>query len=290
MTFSPPETAACRRLVDWALKEDLDDRGDVTSQATIPPTATGQAAVVARVAGVLVGLPAAQMVFTTVDPSLRFDPLLEDGTRLQPGTALARIRGSVRSILAGERTALNFLQHLSGIATITRQYVDAVAGTTSRILDTRKTLPGWRILEKYAVRCGGGQNHRTGLYDGVLIKDNHLASLGGQPSVITRAVQAARAHVQQSLPVVIEIDELAQLDEALACAPDVILLDNMTPVQMREAVARRDALAPAVLLEASGGVNLGTVRAIAASGVDRISVGALTHSAPALDIALDYLS
>lgn len=290
MTFSPPETAACRRLVDWALKEDLDDRGDVTSQATIPPTATGQAAVVARVAGVLVGLPAAQMVFTTVDPSLRFDPLLEDGTRLQPGTALARIRGSVRSILAGERTALNFLQHLSGIATITRQYVDAVAGTTSRILDTRKTLPGWRILEKYAVRCGGGQNHRTGLYDGVLIKDNHLASLRGQPSVITRAVQAARAHVQQSLPVVIEIDELAQLDEALACAPDVILLDNMTPVQMREAVARRDALAPAVLLEASGGVNLGTVRAIAASGVDRISVGALTHSAPALDIALDYLS
>lgn len=287
MRFAAAETAACQRLADLALQEDLGDVGDVTSQATIPPDSIGQAVLVARATGVLAGLKAAQLVFLAVDAALDFEPFVADGTVVGPGVHVARVRGTMRSVLAGERTALNFVQHLSGVATNTRRYVDAVAGSRSRILDTRKTLPGWRVLEKYAVRCGGGYNHRTGLYDAILIKDNHLASLR-QPHAITRAVQAARAHVSHSMPLIVEIDALTQLDEALACTPDVILLDNMTPQEMSQAVARRNAAAPSVLLEASGGVNLETVRLIAASGVDRISVGALTHSAPALDIALDY--
>jgi nicotinate-nucleotide pyrophosphorylase (carboxylating) len=199
---------------------------------------------------------------------------------------LATARGPIPSLLTAERTALNFLQHLSGIATQTRRYVDAIAGLPARILDTRKTLPGWRLLEKYAVRCGGGHNHRTGLYDGILIKDNHLAAIG--KASVREAVRLARGGPFGQLPVEIEVDTLAQFDEALAVGPDIVLLDNMTAEQMREAVRRRNAAAPKVLLEASGGVNLTTVRTIAETGVDRISVGALTHSAPALDIALDY--
>ena len=194
----------------------------------------------------------------------------------------------MRSILIAERTALNFLQRLSGVATRTRAFVDAVAGLPTQILDTRKTTPGWRLLEKYAVRCGGGHNHRAGLYDGILIKDNHLAFLGAHGLSITQAVNAARDRFGRSVPLVIEIDWLYQLDEALASRPDVILLDNMGLEELRTAVARRYAQAREVLLEASGGVNLSTVRDIAATGVDRISVGELTHSAPALDIGLDY--
>jgi nicotinate-nucleotide pyrophosphorylase (carboxylating) len=194
----------------------------------------------------------------------------------------------MHAILAGERMALNFLQHLSGIASLTRRYVDAVAGLPVQILDTRKTTPGWRMLEKYAVRQGGGHNHRFGLYDSILIKDNHLEALHLGNEGIVQAVQAARDKIGESVTVEIEVDSLAQLDQALSCGPDMVLLDNMPPALLREAVRRRNSVAPTVQLEASGGVTLTTIRDIAETGVDRISVGALTHSAPALDIALDY--
>ncbi len=213
---------------------------------------------------------------------------MEDGKLVRPGDHLATVTGLLSGILAGERMALNFLQHLSGIATLTRQYVNAVAGLPVRILDTRKTTPGWRLLEKYAVRQGGGYNHRLGLYDGILIKDNHLEALCLGQEGIPQAVQAARDKVGESVPLEIEVDTLDQLDRALTCGPDMVLLDNMAPDLLREAVRRRNAAAPKILLEASGGVTLATIRPIAETGVDRISVGALTHSAPALDIALDY--
>jgi nicotinate-nucleotide pyrophosphorylase (carboxylating) len=287
--FTPVETAACRRLVEWALEEDLGPMGDVTSQAVIPSQLEGRAVFVARAAGVLAGLPAVELVLAAVDERLRFQPLLEDGALLQPGQQCALVTGPMRSILTSERVALNFLQHLSGVATLTQRYVEAVAGLPVRILDTRKTLPGWRLLEKYAVRCGGGCNHRLGLYDAVLIKDNHLAALGQDLRAVHEAVQSARAHTASGVPVEIEVDNLDQLDEALRCGPDMVLLDNMPPPLLSEAVPRRNAVAPSVQLEASGGVTLQTIRAIAESGVDCISVGALTHSAPALDLALDYL-
>ncbi len=287
--FTPPELLACRRLVELAIQEDVG-AGDLTSQAVIPEALEGRAVFVARAPGVVSGLPAAALVFATLDPRVRFDPLVRDGDAVQPGTRLARVAGPMRAILTGERTALNFLQHLSGIATQTRRYVDTVADLKCRVVDTRKTLPGWRLLEKYAVRCGGGQNHRVGLFDGVLIKDNHLAALGHGRKDIRTAVEAARGLHGAGIPVEIEVDNLTEFDEALACAPDIVLLDNMDPATMGEAVRRRDARAPKVLLEASGGVTLATVRAIAESGVDRVSVGALTHSSPALDVALDYLT
>jgi nicotinate-nucleotide pyrophosphorylase (carboxylating) len=195
----------------------------------------------------------------------------------------------MRSILSGERTALNFLQRLSGIATLTRRFVAVVADLPCKILDTRKTTPGWRLLEKYAVRCGGGNNHRMGLSDAILIKDNHLAAIGPQPDAVAHAVKRARAKYANGFPVEVEVDDVKQFDVAIASGPDIILLDNMALDQMREAVRRRNELAPGIVLEASGGVSLSTVRAIAETGVDRISVGALTHSAVALDIALDYV-
>jgi nicotinate-nucleotide pyrophosphorylase (carboxylating) len=207
---------------------------------------------------------------------------------LKAGARLAVVRGRMRSILAGERTVLNFVQRLSGVATLTRRYVEEVAGLSVQVLDTRKTTPGWRLLEKYAVRCGGGHNHRMGLYDGILIKDNHLAALAGHSDPITEAVRLARHKHGTAIPLEIEVDTLDQLEIALQARPDIVLLDNLSPSQLREAVRRRDAVAPGVRLEASGGVRLETIRAIAETGVERISVGALTHSAPALDIALDY--
>jgi nicotinate-nucleotide pyrophosphorylase (carboxylating) len=212
-----------------------------------------------------------------------------EGDRIHRGDILARVHGPMRSLLAAERTALNFLQRQSGVATMTRRFVDAVAGTAAAILDTRKTTPGWRALEKYAVRCGGGQNHRIGLYDMVLIKDNHLAwhDNAGAGDPVAVAVRAARGHAAAGIQVEVEVDSLVQLDRALSCGPDIILLDNFSLADLAEAVRRRNVRAPGIALEASGGVNLGTVRAIAETGVDRISVGALTHSAPALDIALD---
>ncbi len=284
MLFSPAETAACQRLLQLGLAEDLGAAGDVTSQALIAPQLQGRAVVVARAPGVLAGAGAAALVFQAVEPRLQVDVRKADGSLLAAGERLAEISGPVRGLLAAERTALNFLQHLCGIATLTRRYVDAVAGLPCRILDTRKTLPGWRLLAKYAVRCGGGANHRLGLHDGLLIKDNHLAAARLPLEQVIALARQAGPH----LPLEIEVDTLQQLEEALPAHPDLVLLDNMTPHQLRDAVQRRNALAPNVLLEASGGVNLQTVRAIAETGVDRLSVGALTHSAPALDIALDY--
>jgi nicotinate-nucleotide pyrophosphorylase (carboxylating) len=286
--FTHAEAAACRRLVEWALAEDLGKEGDLTSQAVIPADLKGNAVLVARTPGVLAGLPAVEIVLTGVDGQLGLHRHHQDGDLLAAGDNIATIVGPMRSLLEAERTALNFLQRLSGVATQTRRYVDAVASLPCRILDTRKTTPGWRLMEKYAVRCGGGHNHRMGLFDGVLIKDNHLAALGPPTSSITEAVRLARDRHGTRVPLEIEVDNLAQLDVALQAMPDIILLDNMGPADLREAVRRRNAVAPGVLLEASGGITLAGLRDVAETGVDRISVGALTHSAPALDIGLDY--
>jgi nicotinate-nucleotide pyrophosphorylase (carboxylating) len=281
---SPAEIACADRLIELALAEDLGDAGDVTSLATIPEQLKGKAAFVPRAKGTLAGLDVAERIFKRVDPKINFTTEWIDGDPLEPGEVFATIAGSMRSILAAERTALNFLQHLSGIATLTAQYRAVVSGLPVTILDTRKTIPGWRLLEKYAVRAGGGTNHRVGLYDMVLIKDNHLAATRNDIAV---AIERCRAQFP-NLPVEVEVESLEQLDVALRCQPDIVLLDNMPLDRMREAVARRNSQAPGVLLEASGGVNLQTVRLIAETGVDRISVGALTHSAKSLDIALDY--
>jgi nicotinate-nucleotide pyrophosphorylase (carboxylating) len=288
--FTLAETNACNRLIRWALEEDLGGRGDLTSLAVVPADRAGRAALVARSPGVVAGLPAARQTFAAVDPAVSFEERVADGAAVAPGAVLAVVAGPMRSILTGERTALNFVQRLSGVATATRRYVEAVAGLPCEVLDTRKTTPGWRLLEKYAVRCGGGHNHRMGLGDGVLIKDNHLAAVGGGPHAVAEAVRLAREKYGTAFPLEIEVDDLDQLDAALAARPDVVLLDNMPPDVLREAVRRRNAAAPGVLLEASGGVNRTTIRAVAEAGVDRVSVGAMTHSAPALDIGLDYQS
>ncbi|MFL5329749.1 MAG: carboxylating nicotinate-nucleotide diphosphorylase [Gemmataceae bacterium] len=286
MTLNNAEIAAAKALIHLALVEDMGQRGDLTSSATIPENAVGQANVVARAAGVVAGLPLAALVFAAVDARLGFEPRTLDGAVVQPGDVLAMGAGPMRAILAAERTALNFLQHLSGVATLTRRYVDS-AGGRAQIFDTRKTTPGWRLLEKYAVRCGGGHNHRLGLDNAILIKDNHVQALGGGVGGTRAAIAAARAHAP-GLPIEVEVDSLEQFEAALAARPEIILLDNMNPDLLKQCVGRRDVVAKEVQLEASGGVNLETVVAIAATRVDRISVGALTHSAPALDIALDY--
>jgi nicotinate-nucleotide pyrophosphorylase (carboxylating) len=304
--------ADCRRIVRAAVLEDLDRGYDWTTLALAPPEALGRANVVARHRGVVAGLPAASIAADEMDKALRFEPQKSDGAAVSQGEVIAVLHGPVRSMLAAERLLLNLLGRLSGIATLTRQYVDAIAGTPARIYDTRKTTPGWRRLEKYAVRQGGGHNHRTGLFDAILIKDNHLAyveqrnAAKGSPAAAARelsaasaeaAVRQARAFLAEAFPndvraqmiVEVEVDSLAQLRAALAESPDIVLLDNMAVEQLREAVALRDACAPSVELEASGGVQLATVRTIAESGVDRISVGALTHSAPSLNVALDWM-
>ncbi|MBO0699370.1 MAG: carboxylating nicotinate-nucleotide diphosphorylase [Zavarzinella sp.] len=286
--MTPADTGYLTLLIDFALTEDLSDDGDVTSRATVPAGARGEAAFVAREPGVLAGIEAAERVCKRVDLKLEFAAMRQDGYRVSAGERFATVEGPMRSILMAERTALNFLQRLSGVASLTRKYVDAVAGLPAKILDTRKTTPGWRLLEKYAVRMGGGTNHRIGLYDMVLIKDNHLAALRPKDTAVRQAIEAARSEFP-TLPIEIEVESLEQLDQAIASRPDIVLLDNMLVDQMREAVARRNAVAPEVKLEASGGINLQTVRTIAETGVDRISVGALTHSAKALDIALDYV-
>jgi nicotinate-nucleotide pyrophosphorylase (carboxylating) len=297
MPFSPEETAACRRLIALAMEEDLGSAGDLTSQAVIPPELEARMVFVARSAGILAGLPAAALLIETVDSALRFAPLLNDGSSVAAGDAIATLSGPMRGILAAERTALNFLQHLSGIATLTRRYVDVVAGLPCNIMDTRKTIPGWRRLAKYAVRCGGGCNQRMGLYDSILIKDNHLAAMSSTRSagglamigLVIRNLRGGPPECGTHVPLVeIEVESLEHLGDVLASRPDIVLLDNMSVAELRQAVVQRNVEAPEVLLEASGGVNLATVRAIAESGVDRISVGALTHSAPALDIALDF--
>lgn len=285
-SWTHAEESAARRLVELALAEDFDQTGDVTSRLTIPAELSGRAAFVARRPGVIVGLPILPIVASAIDSTLTIQLLAADGDRVFPNQTIAEIAGPMRGILAAERTALNFLQRLSGVATLTRRYVDAAG--QSQILDTRKTTPGWRILEKYAVRMGGGHNHRIGLFDGVLIKDNHLAALGGGPDAIRTAVAAARAHAAD-MPVEVEVDSFEQFEVALEARPDIVLLDNMSAELMSRCVVRRNQVSPKIQLEASGGVSLETIGAIAATGVDRVSVGALTHSAPALDIALDPL-
>jgi nicotinate-nucleotide pyrophosphorylase (carboxylating) len=288
--FGAAEAAALLRLLDWAVEEDLGSAGDVTSAATIPPERAGRAVLSSRAAGVVAGLPAALLTFRKIDLELSFEAHVFDGTAVLPGARLATVSGRVRSILAGERIALNFVGRLSGVATATRLHVDAIGGLPCRLLDTRKTTPGWRVLEKYAVRCGGGDNHRMGLDTAILIKDNHLAALGTGPQVVAEAIRMARAGKDPSLLIEIEVDTLEQFDAALAERPDVILLDNMKLDVLREAVRRRNAIAPGVKLEASGGVTPATIRSVAETGVDCISVGALTHSAPTLDVGLDYFS
>ena len=288
MELSVAETVAARALIALALPEDLGEFGDRTSLATIPADKRATALFVARREGVVAGLPVANLVCEAVDPDLRFNSISIDGAVVLPGAVLATLSGSLRSILAAERTALNFLQRLSGISTLTRRYVDAVAGLPVKILDTRKTTPGWRLLEKYAVRCGGGVNHRVGLYDAILIKDNHIAGIEG-PNPVRRSVELARAYPgNEGLSVEVEVDSIAQLREVLEAKPEIVLLDNMTLEQLRACVELRNRLAPDTLLEASGGITLATLRTVAETGVDRISIGALTHSAPAFDIGLDY--
>ncbi|MDX1944053.1 MAG: carboxylating nicotinate-nucleotide diphosphorylase [Pirellulaceae bacterium] len=291
----------CRRLVRLAVYEDLDRGYDWTTVSLVPEGATAAAEVVARQAGVIAGLKAARIVLDEMDAAATWEPAASDGAQVTAGTVLATVRGSARDLLTCERPLLNFLGKLSGIASLTRRYVEAIAGTKARLYDTRKTTPGWRRLEKYAVHCGGGRNHRTGLFDAVLIKDNHLA-LGRQPDIAAHyspaeAVVRARQFVRESLAgdpraetmiVEVEVDSLAQLAQVLPVAPDIVLLDNMPPDLLRQAVALRDEVAPAVELEASGGINLTTVRAVAETGVERISAGALTHSAIGLDVALDW--
>ena len=290
--FGERERRNLEALLALAIAEDLDQVGDITSTSTVPSHALGSGRLVARSSGVLAGLPVVERLAAEFELLSGWQSYRADGDRLEPGTVVARLAGPMRSLMAMERMALNFLQRLSGIATMTARFVAAVADSRAAIYDTRKTTPGWRALEKYAVRCGGGFNHRFGLYDAVLIKDNHLAwlqSATGPEGVdpIIAAVATARATTPAGTIVEVEVDSLEQLDVALRCGPDIILIDNLGPERVAEAVRRRDAVAPEVELEASGGVNLETVGALAATGVDRISVGALTHSAPALDLALD---
>jgi nicotinate-nucleotide pyrophosphorylase (carboxylating) len=267
-------------VIRAALAEDLGRAGDVTSLATIDADARLSAVFANRKPGVVAGLACARLAIAELDPSARFAALVADGDTVGAGAPLARVEANARALLSAERTALNLLGRLSGIATLTRDYVDAVAGTKARIVDTRKTTPGLRQLEKYAVRCGGGVNHRFGLDDAILIKDNHVAACGS----VGEAVRRAKAFAGHLMKVEVEVDSLDQFDEALAEAPDVVMLDNFSLDDLAEAVRRA---AGRVVLEASGGVNLQTVGAIAGTGVDVISVGALTHSASVLDIGLD---
>ena len=270
-------------IIDRALAEDLG-KGDVTTEALIPGDPRGTAFMVAKKEGVLAGMNVAKQVFHRVDPELKVEILLEDGARVRAGTRIANVSGSIASILRAERVALNFLQRLSGIASETNRYVEAVKGLPVRIMDTRKTTPGLRLLEKHAVRVGGGENHRMSLYDGILIKDNHLAALRSQGLRIEEIVAKARQNSPQRLAVEVEVATVAEASEAVEAGADVVMLDNMSLADMREAVK---SIGGRALIEASGGITLDNVRAVAETGVDSISIGALTHSVRALDISLE---
>lgn len=278
MTFLPD--VVIEPIVRMALAEDLGRTGDVTTLATAAPDLEVQWVLRARSAGVLAGLDAAALTFRLIDPKAVLEPRLSEGAALAAGDVIATLHGKAQSLLMAERVMLNFLGPLSGIASLTARYVEAVKGTNAKITCTRKTTPGLRALQKKAVRLGGGSNHRFGLDDAILIKDNHVAAAGGIVPALTRA----KAYGGHLLPIEVEVDSLAQLEEALPFAPTCIMLDNFSLADLRAAVAR---VAGAVTLEASGGVNLSTVADIAATGVDYISVGALTHSAPCLDLGLD---
>lgn len=268
-----------RNMIERFLCEDIG-AGDLTTNSIVQADAVSHGYVISRESGVVAGLPLAKMVFQVLDPGIEFRALARDGDKIERGMVLAEISGNARAILTGERLALNLLQHLSGIATRTARLVELAAGKKSRIVDTRKTTPGLRIIEKYAVRVGGGYNHRFGLFDAVLIKDNHIKIAGG----ITQAVEAARRGSPHTARIEVEVEDLAGVNEALAAGADIIMLDNMTAEKMREAV---DLIAGRALVEASGGISEENIRAAAEAGVDLISVGALTHSVRSLDISLD---
>ena len=281
--LTSPHPLLYERLLTTALEEDLGRAGDLTTEAVVPPDAVAGGMLVARQSGVLAGLEVAAAAFRRYDPAVTVEAAVPDGSRVEAGAVLARVRGPARSLLTAERTALNLLGRLSGIATLTASVVAAVAGTRAAVVCTRKTTPGLRALEKYAVRAGGGANHRFGLDDAVLVKDNHLAIAGS----VTEAVRRVRARVGHLVKIEVEVDTLDQLDEVLALGVDAVLLDNMSPEILRQAVARVDGRA---ITEASGRVTEDTAPAIAASGVDLISVGWITHSAPTLDVGLDFES
>ena len=265
-------------LIELAFEEDIGI-GDITTDATVPPTQMGVGTLLAKSEGIVAGLPVAERVFAKLDETLTFRGLVNDGDAVIRGTRIAEVQGSAKTILIGERTALNFLQRLSGIATLTAQFVDAAADYDTKIVDTRKTAAGWRAVQKYAVRVGGGQNHRFGLYDGVLIKDNHIVAAGGIGNAVHRARQAA----PHTAKIEVEVETLDQVDEALKAGADILLLDNMSPSIMKSVVHEVGDLA---VTEASGGITLDKVKTVAATGVDLISVGALTHSAMPMDISL----
>ncbi len=265
-------------LIDLAFEEDIGI-GDITTEATVPPTQEGVGTLLAKSDGIVAGLPVAERVFAKLDETVLFRALVNDGDAVKVGTPIAEVQGSAKTILMGERTALNFLQRLSGIATLTAQFVTAVADYDTKIVDTRKTAAGWRAVQKYAVHVGGAQNHRFGLYDGVLIKDNHIVAAGG----IANAVQRARQVVPHTAKIEVEVETLDQVDEALKAGADILLLDNMSPSMMKSVVHEVGDLA---VTEASGGITLKQVTTVAATGVNLISVGALTHSAMPMDISL----
>ena len=266
-------------LIELAFAEDIGI-GDITTESTVSPLQRGSGTILTETEGVIAGLPIAQRVFAKLDPDLDFRTLVTDGDRIESMTSIAIVEGSAKSILTGERIALNFLQRLSGTATLTAQFVAATAKHDVKIIDTRKTTAGWRVLQKYAVRVGGGHNHRFGLYDGVLIKDNHIVAAGG----VAKAIEQARSAVPQTLKIEVEVETLDQVAEAQAAGADIILLDNMPVNLMKAAVGE---IGEDVLTEASGGITLDQVEAVAATGVNLISVGALTHSAMPLNIRLD---
>lgn len=301
--------ADCRAIIRLAVAEDLGQQQDWTTVALVPADREGAANVVTREAGIVAGMPAVAAVIEEMKSQLTAQLTAQlttqlttksasaDGERVEAGTTLLQLQGNVRDLLTLERTLLNLLSRLMGIATLASQYVAEVEGTKAKVYDTRKTTPGWRRLEKYAARCGGARNHRMGLYDAILIKDNHLAQRGQAASDAATAVRDARSFLRSfpkrqqdlhDLVVEIEVDTLDQLAAVLPVKPDIVLLDNMPPAMLRKAVQMRDEVAPGILLEASGGVNLQTLREIALTGVERISVGALTHSARSLDIGLDW--
>jgi len=287
LTTAGLDAADVERVVSTALAEDLGGAGDITSAATVPADSRCTADVVPRTDGVLAGLPVLLAVADLAPGEVAVELLAKDGAACPRGTAVARFTGSTRAVLSVERTALNLLGHLSGVATLTARWVSTVDGTGARVRDTRKTTPGMRSLDMYAVRSGGGVNHRTGLFDAVLVKDNHVAAAGG---VAAALAGVAAAHPHGDVVVQVEVDDLDQLEEALTHGADQVLLDNFAVPLLAAAVRRTRELRPAVLLEASGGLTLETADAVAATGVDLLAVGALTHSAPVLDIGLDWVS
>ncbi|GKU77051.1 carboxylating nicotinate-nucleotide diphosphorylase [Paenibacillus sp. L3-i20] len=274
--------AALRNQIQGWLAEDIGS-GDITTETTIPANSHSKAVIHMKESGIIAGIPVAKLVFDVVDPSLVFRTFVQDGDLVTIGTVIIEVEGSTRSLLTGERLALNLMQRLSGIATKTNTFVQALQGLPVRLVDTRKTTPGHRMLEKYAVRVGGGSNHRFGLYDAVMIKDNHIKGAGS----ITAAVTASRKQIPHTMKIEVETESITQIEEALDCGADIIMLDNMSTTLMKEAVALIKGRSPHTLVEASGGVSLETIHGIAACGVDVISVGALTYSFQALDISLD---